>query len=119
MSQSIGIDFSLQLSSDNWNFSVFISYEFDVSYYPDVPDSKTFDVTLMMTLLRNLTPMTPPAGGYDILPPTIEVTPGADLARIKHYRNYLAHLDDRKIDIAFFTVAWTDITDVCKIIRFS
>ncbi|CAG2220433.1 unnamed protein product [Mytilus edulis] len=78
--------------------------------FPDVPDSKTFDVTLMITLLRNLTPMTPPAGGYDLLPPTIEVTPGADLARIKHYRNYLAHLDDGRIDIAFFITAWTDIT---------
>lgn len=61
--------------------------------------------------------MTPPAGGYDLLPPTIEVTPGADLARIKHYRNYLAHLDDGIIDIAFFTAAWTDITGAINRLR--
>ncbi|XP_052065370.1 E3 ubiquitin-protein ligase DZIP3-like isoform X2 [Mytilus californianus] len=75
-----------------------------------VPDSKTFDVTLMITLLRNLTPMIPPAGGYDCLPSTVEVTQGADLSRIKYYRNYLAHLDDGKIDTTFFNTAWTDIT---------
>ncbi|XP_052064357.1 uncharacterized protein LOC127704365 [Mytilus californianus] len=78
--------------------------------YPDVPDSKTFDITLMITLLRNLTPMIPPAGGYDQLPATTETTPGADLARIKYYRNFLAHLDDGKIDITFFNTAWDDIS---------
>ncbi|XP_071122326.1 uncharacterized protein [Mytilus edulis] len=79
--------------------------------FAGVPDSKRFDVTLMITLLRHLTPMTPPAGGYDCLPHTVEVTQGADLARIKYYRNCLAHLDDGKIDTSFFNTALTDITD--------
>ncbi|VDI06745.1 Hypothetical predicted protein [Mytilus galloprovincialis] len=65
--------------------------------FPAVPDSKIFDVTLMITLLRNLTNLTPPRGGYE-------------LARIKHYRNILAHLDEGKIDTAMFTTAWEDIT---------
>ncbi|XP_063400320.1 E3 ubiquitin-protein ligase DZIP3-like [Mytilus trossulus] len=78
--------------------------------YPDVPDSKTFDVTLMITLLRHLTPIIPPVGGYDCLPQTAEVTLGADLSRIKYYRNYLAHLDNGKIDTTFFNTAWIDIT---------
>ncbi|XP_071166797.1 uncharacterized protein [Mytilus edulis] len=79
--------------------------------FPAVPDSKIFDVTLMITLLRNLTNLTPPRGGYDCLPPVAtEVTPSSDLARIKHYRNILAHLDEGKIDTAMFTTAWEDIT---------
>ncbi|CAG2249004.1 unnamed protein product [Mytilus edulis] len=78
--------------------------------FPDVPDSKTFDVTLMILLLRNLTPMTPPHFGFDQLPSAIETTPAADLARLKHYRNYLAHLDDGKLDTGFFNTAWNDIT---------
>lgn len=82
----------------------------------DVPDSKTYDVTLMTTLLRNLTPMTPPLCGFDRLPSPEETTPASDLARIKHYRNYLAHLDDGKIDTTFFTIAWKDITSVCILI---
>ncbi|CAC5415679.1 unnamed protein product [Mytilus coruscus] len=47
---------------------------------------------------RNLTPMSPPLCGFDRLPSAMETTHAADLARIKYYRNYLAHLDDGKID---------------------
>ncbi|CAC5410425.1 unnamed protein product [Mytilus coruscus] len=74
------------------------------------PDSRTFDVSLMITLLRNLTKLIHPHGGFDCLPAAIETTEAADLARIKYYRNYLAHLDDAKIDTSFFNGAWTDIT---------
>ncbi|CAG2190494.1 unnamed protein product [Mytilus edulis] len=63
----------------------------------DVPLSKNFDVTLMTTLLRHLTPMNPPTCGFDRLPSAIETTPAADLARIKHYRNNIAHLNDGKL----------------------
>ncbi|XP_071176312.1 uncharacterized protein [Mytilus edulis] len=79
--------------------------------FPDVPDSKTFDLTLMILLLRNLTPITPPLCGFECLPSAMETTPAADLARIKHYRNYLAHLDDGKLDTGFFNTAWEDITN--------
>ncbi|CAG2253747.1 unnamed protein product [Mytilus edulis] len=79
--------------------------------FPDVPDSKTFDVTLVILLLRNLTPITPPLCGFDRLPSAMETTHAADLARIKHYRNYLAHLDDGKLESGFFNTAWTDITN--------
>ncbi|XP_071148090.1 uncharacterized protein [Mytilus edulis] len=81
---------------------------------PDVPDSKTFDVTLMTTLLRNLTPMIAPPSGFDRLPAAMETTPAADLARIKYYRNYLAHLDDSKVDINYFKTAWNDVSDAIE-----
>ncbi|CAC5412657.1 unnamed protein product [Mytilus coruscus] len=81
-------------------------------YEINVPDSKTFDVTLMILLLRNLTPITPPPCGFDRLPSATDTTAAADLARIKHYRNYLAHLDDGKLDTVLFNTAWNDITNV-------
>ena len=62
----------------------------------------------MITLLRNLTPV----GGFDRLPSATETTEGADLARIKHYRNYLAHQDAPLIDNTFFTTAWNDLSNV-------
>lgn len=77
-------------------------------------DSKTFDVTLMIALLRNLTTLTPPINGYDNLPVTTETTPASDLARIKHCRNLLSHLDDAKVDGTLFTTAWMDISGVSK-----
>lgn len=78
----------------------------------DVPDSKTFDVTLIIMLLRNLTDQTPPHSGYDKLPSANETTPTSDLARIKYYRNFLSHLDDGKIDNTTFATAWNTVTDV-------
>ncbi|XP_076116375.1 E3 ubiquitin-protein ligase DZIP3-like [Mytilus galloprovincialis] len=87
--------------------------QWDLLFPPSrgVPDSKTFDITLMITLLRNLTPMIPPMSGFDCLPPTTATTQGADLARIKFYRNRLAHLDDAKINHDFFITSWKDATD--------
>ncbi|CAG2238769.1 unnamed protein product [Mytilus edulis] len=78
------------------------------------PNSNTFDVTLMVALLRNLTNFPPPVGGYDQLPMCLDTTPTADLARIKHYRNQLAHHDDGKIKSTLFTTAWEDISGAVR-----
>ncbi|CAG2222775.1 unnamed protein product [Mytilus edulis] len=77
-----------------------------------IPDSKTFDVTLMICLIRNLTSISPPINGFDSLPLPGETTPGSDLARIKCYRNKLAHHDSNTIDTTYFHTAWTDISNV-------
>lgn len=81
-------------------------------FFSDVVDSKTFDITLMITLLRNLTNMYPPHGGFDCLPTQNETTPGADLGRMKYYRNYLAHLDEGKVLCSEFNSAWEIISEV-------
>ncbi|CAG2203167.1 unnamed protein product [Mytilus edulis] len=67
------------------------------------------------TLYGELDSNDPPLSGFDRLPSAIDTTPAADLARIKHYRNHLAHLDDGKLDTGFFNTAWNDIT--CAIDR--
>ncbi|CAG2255519.1 unnamed protein product [Mytilus edulis] len=77
-----------------------------------VPESKTFDVTLMICLIRNLTSISHPINGFDSLPLPGESTPGSDLARIKYYRNKLAHHDSNTIDSAYFNTAWGDISNV-------
>lgn len=73
----------------------------------------------MILLLRNLTQINPPLCGYDRLPSSMEISPAADLARIKYYRNHLAHLEDGKVDTTFFNMAWTDISGVCIHIIFN
>ncbi|XP_071131090.1 uncharacterized protein [Mytilus edulis] len=79
-----------------------------------VPDSNTFDVTLMVILLRNLTEIPPPTVGYDKLPLSTDTTPTADLARIKRYRNFLHHFNDGKIKSTVFVTAWEDIRGAVK-----
>ncbi|CAG2205865.1 unnamed protein product [Mytilus edulis] len=76
-----------------------------------VPDSKTFDVTLMICLIRNLTSINPAINGFDSLPLPGETTPGSDLARIKCYRNKLAHHDSNTIDTTYFNTAWREISE--------
>lgn len=66
----------------------------------------------MVALIRNLTNLPPPAGGYDHLPSKTDITATDDLARIKYYRNKLAHFKDGKIESQFFIVAWEDIRGV-------
>ncbi|XP_063396977.1 uncharacterized protein LOC134681326 [Mytilus trossulus] len=76
-----------------------------------VPVSTTFDVTLMICLIRNLTSVTQPINGFDSLPLPGETTPGPDLARIKWYRNILAHHDSNKMATGDFNTAWSNISD--------
>ncbi|CAG2244959.1 unnamed protein product [Mytilus edulis] len=73
--------------------------------------SKTFDVTLMICLIRNLTSINPPVKDLTAFH-FKEITPGSDLARIKCYRNKLAHHDSNTIDTTYFNTAWRDISDV-------
>ncbi|XP_052089966.1 ankyrin-1-like [Mytilus californianus] len=75
-----------------------------------VPDSKTFDVTLIITLFRNLIDLNPPDNGFDNLPSVTDATPSAALATIKYYRNYIAHIQEAKMNSFYFTKAWDDIT---------
>ncbi|XP_052088603.1 uncharacterized protein LOC127725578 [Mytilus californianus] len=75
------------------------------------PSSKQFDVTLMITLIRHLTNIKQPGLGYEKLPQPTETTTGDDLARIKYYRNHIAHLDNATLDSRSFTNAWDDISD--------
>ncbi|XP_076078809.1 uncharacterized protein LOC143048825 [Mytilus galloprovincialis] len=76
-----------------------------------VPDSKSFDVTLMICLVRNLTSVTPPINGFDYLPLPGETTPGSHLARIKWYRNILAHHDSNTMATCDFNTAWRNVVD--------
>ncbi|CAC5411860.1 unnamed protein product [Mytilus coruscus] len=98
-----------RINQSHWNI---MFPKFSGINFSDVPDSKIFDITLMITLLRNLTTITHPHGGFDSLPTAMETTPGANLARIKYYRNYLAHLNDGKVESTTFNTAWDTISGV-------
>ncbi|XP_052089802.1 serine/threonine-protein phosphatase 6 regulatory ankyrin repeat subunit B-like [Mytilus californianus] len=70
--------------------------------------SENFDISLMVCLLRNLTHIVSPSNGFDKLPANNEIHDGADLARIKHYRNYIFHRST--IPTQQFNDIWTDLT---------
>ncbi|CAC5386133.1 unnamed protein product [Mytilus coruscus] len=71
--------------------------------------SKVYDISLMVCLIRNLVSVSPPINGFDTLPLTTETSMEADLARIKYYRNEVAHADSDKIATIDFKVKWQDL----------
>ncbi|CAG2242254.1 unnamed protein product [Mytilus edulis] len=99
-----------ELLANNFEVNFFLNCNtFDVT---GVPDSITFNVAMMICLIRNLSLIAHPINGYDSLPLNVETSPGADLARIKWYRNMLAHHDSKEIPTSDFNTAWSDISDV-------
>lgn len=74
-----------------------------------------FDVAIMTLLLRHFHIKTEPSGGYDVLPPDLDQTPAADLARIKFYRNLIAHSKDGTIDEECYTEAWRHLYSVSEV----
>ena len=81
--------------------------------YPAIKSSVSsanFDVTLLMVLLRNICGLVPPPTGWDTLPPATDLTPEADIVRIKYYRNTAyGHASDASVDDATFSQYWQDI----------
>ncbi|KAL9965350.1 hypothetical protein ACROYT_G029139 [Oculina patagonica] len=83
--------------------------------YPAIKSSvssRDFDTTLLVLLLRNICSLVPPATGWDNLPLVTDVTPEADIARIKFHRNTVyGHATEASVDDATFGVYWNDIKD--------
>ncbi|XP_063414552.1 uncharacterized protein LOC134696615 [Mytilus trossulus] len=75
-----------------------------------ITSSENYDITLMICLLRNMTNILQPCLGYDKLPPVTETSDGADLARIKYYRNFMAHTETDELSNEDFNTMWICIT---------
>ncbi|XP_073259248.1 uncharacterized protein [Porites lutea] len=73
--------------------------------------SNDFDVTLLMLLLRNICGLTPPATGWDSLPPATDTSAEANIARVKYYRNHVyGHASQASVDDPTFHSYWQDIS---------
>ncbi|XP_052072537.1 uncharacterized protein LOC127710637 isoform X1 [Mytilus californianus] len=72
--------------------------------------SDNFDTTLLICLLRNLPPrQSAPATGWDNLPHPGDTSIGADLARVKWYRNKLVHSNDGILSSTDVIQYWGDL----------
>ena len=83
--------------------------------YPAITSSVSstnFDITLLMVLLRNICGLVPPPTGWDSLPAATDLTPEADIVRIKYYRNTVyGHASEASVDDTTFSQYWQDIQD--------
>ena len=78
---------------------------------PSTLSSKDFDVTLLILLLRNICGLTPPATGWDKLPPAGDTSVEGNIARVKYYRNHVyGHSNEASVDDLAFNSYWQDIS---------
>lgn len=83
--------------------------------YPTIPSSvssASFDITLLMVLLRNICRLTPPVTGWDNLPSAADMSTEANVARVKYYRNTVyGHASQASVDDVMFNTLWQDISN--------
>ena len=78
-----------------------------------LPDSKTFDITLLFVLLTNICGLSPPLFGWHIIPPPGDNSLEANLARVKFFRNELyGHVSTTGVNTATFNTLWQEISAV-------
>lgn len=74
--------------------------------------SASFDITLLTVLLRNICGLSPPATGWDHLPPATNISTADDIARIKYYRNIVyGHASQASVDDTNFSTYWREIRE--------
>ncbi|CAH3014142.1 unnamed protein product [Porites evermanni] len=72
--------------------------------------SSSFDITLLMVLLRNICGLAAPTTGWDVLPTATDLSREANIARIKFFRNTVyAHARHASVDDTTFNSQWQDI----------
>ena len=85
--------------------------QWDLLYPPsgNPPDSKTFDVTLLTVLFRNICNL--PKTGWRAMPLDTDRSMQANIVRMKTYRNEMyAHVTSTQVDNATFESLWKKIT---------
>ena len=76
-----------------------------------VPDSNTFDITLLFLLLTTICGLSPPLTGWHTKPPTGDNSLEANLARVKFFRNELyGHVTSTGVDATSFSSFWHEIS---------
>ncbi|VDI07112.1 Hypothetical predicted protein [Mytilus galloprovincialis] len=78
--------------------------------------SADLDLTLIICLLRNIPPLlTEPPTGFDYLPPCYDTSDGANIGRLKYYKNFfVSHSNDGKLPDAVFVRIWNDLEQAIK-----
>ena len=76
-----------------------------------LPDSNTFDITLLFLLLTNICGLSPPPSGWHVKPFPGDKSLEANLARAQFFRNALyGHVTSTGVDATSFSSFWQEIS---------
>ena len=83
--------------------------------YPATPtgvSSASFDIPLLIVLLRTICNLSPPPAGWDTPPLTADTSRESDIARIKYFMNALSkHATEGSVSDAVFSSYWQHVRD--------
>ena len=83
--------------------------------YPATPtevSSASFDIPLLIVLLRTICNLSPPPAGWDTPPLTSDTSRESDIARIKYFMNAVSkHATEGSVSDAVFSSYWQHIRD--------
>ena len=72
--------------------------------------SATFHITFPRVLLSNICGLSPPANGWDRLPPTTNISIAYAIVRVKYYGNTVrGHASQASVDDSSFSACWQEI----------
>lgn len=77
--------------------------------FDSTPDSNTFDITLLILLLRNTCGLS-----WEAMPSPDDISLGADIARIRSMRNRLFHMGSGGVSNPYFRTQWKEISAVLE-----
>ena len=83
--------------------------------YPATPtevSSASFDIPLLIVLLRTICNLSSPPAGWDTPPLTADTSRESDIARIKYFMNALSkHVTEGSVSDAVFSSYWQHVRD--------
>ena len=84
--------------------------------YPATPtevSSASFDIPLLIVLLRTICNLSPPPAGWDTPPLAADTSHESDIARIKYFMNAVSkHAEEGSLSDAVFNSYWQQIRDI-------
>ena len=84
-----------------------------IKLYPTIPSSvssASFDINLLLVLLKNICGLTPPPAGWDAYPPETDKSREADIVRLKCFRNTVyAYAEHVSLDGETYNMHWHNI----------
>ena len=88
--------------------------QWDLMFPPSLlPDSRTFDITLWIVLLRNICSLPAPSNGWDQDPIATDNTLSANLVRLRLCRNRLrGHISSTSLSEFEFNAFWKEVEDI-------
>ena len=110
---SSGLNTNYSILDDLLRKRVLNKHQWDKLFPPGggVPDSNTFDITLLFLLLTNICGLSPPLTGWHAKPSPGDNSLEANLARVKFFRNELyAHPKSTAFNAAIFSSLWQELS---------